>query len=97
MFSHILVERLHLAVVNITTHILLTKKNAKAGHDSKGEINPRESQHPTTWQKEQTCSIWLKVLMNFIKGDYENNIVIFNISHIGKMCTEVIRVVIATL
>lgn len=97
MFSHILVERLHPTVANITTHILLTKTNGKAGLDSKGEINPRESQHPPTWQKEQACSIWVKVLMNFIKGDYENNIVIFNISHIGKMCSEVMRVVIATL
>lgn len=45
----------------------------------------------------ERATIWVKVLMNFIKGDYENNIVIFNISHIGKMCTEVMRVVIATL
>lgn len=84
-------------MTNSTIHIFLRKINVKVGLDSKGEINPRESQHPTTWQKEQPCSIWLKVLMNFIKGDYEDNIAIFNISHIGKMHTEVMRVVIATL
>lgn len=84
-------------MANSTTHIFLTKTNVKAGFDSKGEINKRESQHPTTRQKEHPCSIWLKVLMNFIKGDYEDNIVIFNISHIGKIHTELMRVGIATL
>lgn len=95
MFLHIPADRLHPAVTNSTTHILLTKTNGEAGLDSKGEINPRESQQTTTWQKVQPYSIWLKVCMDFIQGDYEDNIVIFTISHIGKMCIEVMRLVIA--